>query len=124
MTKQLVSLRSLAIATLVAFAGLSQIAPANAQNAPAVTLEASNWQFSQSIVTAHVGVPVTLHVISKQGVHGIKSDELGIADTMLLPGKTVTVTFTPKKAGVYKVHCSVPCGPGHADMAFTVKVEG
>ncbi len=123
MTKHVVLMRSVTVATFVALAGFLAV-PAYAESAPPLTLEASNWQFTQTTVAAHVGVPVTIHIISKQGVHGIKSDELGIPDTMLLPGKTVTVTFTPKKAGVYKVHCSVPCGPGHADMAFTVKVEG
>jgi cytochrome c oxidase subunit 2 len=105
-----------------AIAMIALVGPARAASAD-VTLQASNWQFSPAVIEAHVGVPVTLHVTSTEGVHGISSDELGIPNTMLTPGKTVTVTFTPKKAGTYDVHCSVPCGPGHADMKFTVKVE-
>jgi cytochrome c oxidase subunit 2 len=106
-----------------AFVTMAAIAPAALRASDtAVTLTASNYQFAPAIIEAKVGVPVTLHITSSQGVHGVSSDELGIANTVLVPGKTVTVTFTPKKAGTYVVHCSVPCGPGHANMAFTVKV--
>lgn len=82
----------------------------------------SNANGGEPIIQAHVGQPMTLHLTSTQGVHGIQSDELGIPDTILLPGKTVAVTFTPKRVGTYVVHCSVPCGTGHASMAFTVRV--
>ena len=98
------------------------LATASARASDSATLVASNWTFSQTVVTAHVAVPMTLQLTSKEGVHGIQSDALGIPSTMLIPGKTVTVTFTPTKAGTYVVHCSVPCGSGHANMAFTVKV--
>ena len=122
--KGIILKRFFALATFVAMAGMTLITPARAGD-NAVTLEASNWKFTsaQSTIEAHVGVPTTLRVTSKEGVHGIKSDELGISNTILIPEKTVTVTFTPKKAGEYKVYCSIPCGGGHADMAFTVKVE-
>lgn len=112
-----------AIAAAAVMALGATFVPAPARAATELTLEASNWQFSPKVVEAHVGVPVTLHITSKEGMHGISSDELGISNTMLPPGKTVTVTFTPTKAGTYVVHCSLPCGPGHGDMSFTVKVE-
>ena len=117
-----VLIQALAAGAFLALGATFVAAPARA--ATEVTLEASNWQFSPKVVEAHVGVPVTLHITSKEGVHGVSSDDLGIPKTTLMPGKTVTVTFTPQKPGTYVVHCDVPCGPGHADMAFTVKVEG
>ena len=120
MRKQLFE-RSIAAATFVAVAAMGAAPPVRA--ADSATLDATNWKFSQPVVVAHAGVPMTLHITSTAGMHGIKSDDLGIHDTMLMPGKTVTVTFTPQKAGTYSIHCSVPCGPGHSDMAFTVKVE-
>ena len=107
-----------------AFVGVlanAALIPARAED-PNATIVASNWKFSAATVVAHVGQPTTLQLSSKEGVHGIKSDELGIPLTTLVPGKTVTVTFTPKKAGTYVIHCAIPCGPGHATMAFTVKV--
>ncbi|MHB8442423.1 MAG: cupredoxin domain-containing protein [Candidatus Acidiferrales bacterium] len=56
-------------------------------------------------------------------VHGVKSDELGIANTIIQPGKATDVSFTPTKPGTYKINCSVPCGAGHATMVLTVKVQ-
>jgi cytochrome c oxidase subunit 2 len=56
------------------------------------------------------------------GVHGIKSDDLGIPMTTIPNGKVIEVTFTPKKAGTYVLHCQIFCGPGHADMALTIVV--
>jgi len=54
--------------------------------------------------------------------HSIGSTALGIPETILLPGKYVTLTFTPKKVGTYELHCALPCGPGHPDMKLIVKV--
>jgi heme/copper-type cytochrome/quinol oxidase subunit 2 len=39
-----------------------------------------------------------------------------------MPNKFVTVTFTPKKAGTYTLHCAIVCGAGHDDMVLVVKV--
>lgn len=113
---------ALAAAAFLCVAAIASAMPVHAAGND-VTVEASNWKFSPATIVAHVGVPTTIHIKSVEGVHGISSDELGIANTILPPNKDVTVTFTPKKAGTYVVHCSVPCGSGHADMKFTVKVE-
>ncbi|HVA27256.1 MAG TPA: cupredoxin domain-containing protein [Candidatus Baltobacteraceae bacterium] len=113
--------RLFGIVALVA-AAACVLTTSTARASDSATLVASNWTFSHTALTAHVGVPMTLQLTSKEGVHGIQSDDLGIPNTMVIPGKTVTVTFTPKKAGTYVVHCSVPCGSGHATMAFTVNV--
>jgi cytochrome c oxidase subunit 2 len=116
-----ISLRQLLAATTIAGASFLCAAPAHAANT--VSIEASNWKFSQSMIVAHVGQPMTLLLTSKEGVHGIQSTDLGIPRTLLMPGKTQTVTFTPKTAGTYVIHCAVPCGPGHESMALTIKVE-
>lgn len=83
---------------------------------------ASNWKFTPASITVPLGEPTTLRLTSGGGVHGIESKELGIPLTVILPSKFVTVTFTPKKAGVYVLHCAVECGPGHANMILTIKV--
>ena len=97
-------------------------AAAFAASAAPIAVNASNFKFAPATITVHAGQPVTLALTSSQGVHGLASDELGIAQTMIVPGKTETVTFTPAKPGTYVVHCSVPCGAGHADMKLTVNV--
>ena len=89
---------------------------------PSIDIVASNWKFTPSTIELHVGEATTLRLTSAEGVHGLQSDELGIAQTMIVPDQWTTVSVTPKKAGKYVVHCSVVCGAGHADMALTVNV--
>ena len=90
---------------------------------PPVDVVASNWAFTPAKIVMHVGVPTTLRVTSREGVHGLASDAVGIPKTTLLPGKVTTIVVTPKKAGLYKVPCSIICGAGHASMILTVDVE-
>ena len=97
-------------------------AAAPAESAQTITITASNYTFAPGTITVHAGRPVTLALNSTLGVHGLQSDELGIPQTMIMPGEKKTVTFTPAKPGTYVVHCSVPCGEGHADMKLTVRV--
>jgi cytochrome c oxidase subunit II len=90
---------------------------------PTVDIVASNWKFTPGSIELHVGETTTLHLTSSGGVHGISSTDLGIPDTTIAPGKFVDVMVTPKTAGTYKIHCSIPCGPGHGDMVLTVEVK-
>jgi cytochrome c oxidase subunit 2 len=97
-------------------------APPVSAHAP-IDIAVSNWRFAPEIVRAHVGETMTLRLKSSEGVHGIIAPGLGISKTLLLPGKVMAVSFTPKKAGTYLVHCAIPCGSGHDKMLFTVQVE-
>jgi cytochrome c oxidase subunit 2 len=107
-----------ALAVVATFAWSTPPAAAH----PSIDIVASNWKFTPSTITAHLNEPTTLRLTSSEGVHGIQSSELGIPNTTILPGKFVTVTFTPTKTGTYFVHCSVFCGAGHVNMVLTVKV--
>lgn len=89
---------------------------------PSIDIVASNWKFTPSTIELHVGETTTIRLISSDGVHGLRSDDLGIAQTTIAPNQLTTVTVTPKKAGKYVIHCSVMCGTGHADMTLTVNV--
>lgn len=93
-------------------------APAGTTN---IDVTASNWQFTPGTITVHLNKATTLHFISKQGVHGIASSDLGITNTVIMPSATA-VTFTPHKLGTYQLHCTIPCGPRHANMVLTIKV--
>lgn len=115
-------LRVAAVVTAVvvlAFALLVKTAPAH----PSIDVVASNWKFTPNTITLHVGETTTLRLTSTEGVHGLKSDDLGIPQTTIAPGKFVTVEVTPKKAGTYVLPCSIICGPGHANMKLTVVVQ-
>ncbi len=107
----------LCVLALLAFQG-----PPRASAHPTIDIVASNWKFTPAEITVNVNEPTTLRLTSSEGVHGLKSDELGIPDTMILPGKFVTVTFTPKKAGTFTVPCSVVCGAGHPNMKLVIHV--
>lgn len=109
------------LAVLAAVAVLALATPAIAH--PTVDVVASNWKFTPATVEMHVGETTVMHITSSGGVHGIKSDELGIAQTTITPGNFVDVSVTPKKAGTYKIYCSIVCGAGHGDMILTVEVK-
>jgi cytochrome c oxidase subunit 2 len=98
------------------------IAPVPASAHPTIDIAVANWKFTPAKITIPVGEPTTLRFTSTSGVHGIQSDELGIPMTSIPNGKVISVTFTPKKAGTYIIHCMIFCGPGHADMKLTIEV--
>lgn len=110
--------------TALIFAAAMTAGPVLAQAAPqTITITASSSDlFSPGQITVHAGALVVLKFDGKSGVHGVRSDELGIPNTLITPGATKTVTFTPKKAGTYTLYCSVPCGPDHGAMKIVVKV--
>ena len=109
-------------AMAAALACSAALVPVPASAHPTVDVAVANWKFTPATITIPVGEPTTLRLTSTSGVHGIQSDDLGIPLTTIANGKTVEVTFTPKKAGTYVLHCMVFCGPGHADMKLTVVV--
>jgi len=111
----------IALFTFAFIAAGAAVASAASTNAP-IAVTASNWKFAPAEITVHVGQQVTLDLTSTAGVHGLQSDDLGLAATTIVPGTTKSVTFTPKKTGTYVVHCTIPCGPGHAKMAIVVHV--
>ncbi len=90
---------------------------------PTVDVVAANWKFTPAKITVPLNEPTTLRLTSSGGVHGIASEELGIPNTTIMPGKFTEVTFTPKKAGEYVVHCSIMCGAGHDKMVLTIEVQ-
>ena len=110
----------LAAAAVLALAAVLVPVPASAH--PTIDIAVANWKFTPATITVPVGEPTTLRLTSTSGVHGIQSDDLGIPMTNIPNGKLVEVTFTPKKAGTYVLHCMIFCGPGHADMKLTVVV--
>jgi len=114
-------------ASLLVAAAVISVAAVFAGNIPArahpsIDIAVANWKFTPAKITIPVGEPTVLRLTTTSGVHGIKSDDLGIPLTTIPNGKVIDVTFTPKKAGTYVLHCQIVCGPGHADMALTIVV--
>ncbi|MBV8197096.1 MAG: cupredoxin domain-containing protein [Candidatus Eremiobacteraeota bacterium] len=113
------ALRSLVIAA--AIAGLVG-APVRLFAAHSIDVVASNWKFTPNTIQLHVGQTTTLRLTSSEGVHGLQSADLGIPQTMIMPGSVKTVDVAPKKTGKYVLHCAIVCGTGHANMTLTVDV--
>jgi cytochrome c oxidase subunit 2 len=124
------SMRISAIVLVGALFAAATVAGPTSAAAPAGTalptiniVATANQKFAPDHAVLHVGKRQTLRFTSTGGVHGIISKDLGIPSTMIGPGKPVSVSITPKKAGTYKIPCSVMCGPNHADMALTISVK-
>ena len=91
---------------------------------PVINIVATaDQKFAPDHIVLHVGKRQSLSFTSASGVHGVGSADLGIPATMITADKPVVVTVTPKKAGTYKLPCTIVCGAGHADMALTVEVK-
>jgi len=86
-----------------------------------VKITAKKFEYNPSEITVKKGVPVVLEFTALDRLHGFSCPDLGLrAD--LVPGKPVTVKFTPEKAGSFPFHCDIFCGDGHEDMAGTIVV--
>lgn len=119
-------MRALPIAVAALFAALAVSAASAPSPKPVPVLNVvatADQKFQPAVVVMHVGKPAALRLTSSGGVHGIASPELGIPATMIMPDKPVTVTVTPKKAGTYKLPCTIVCGANHADMLLTIEVR-
>jgi cytochrome c oxidase subunit 2 len=116
-------MRNVVYAVMVSLFSVAFALPVNAGAASATSIDvaASNWKFTPGTITVHLNQATTLNLISKEGVHGIASSDLGISNTVIMP-KSTAVTFTPHKLGTYQLHCTMPCGPGHANMVLIIKV--
>ncbi len=102
--------------------------PAGAAKPQAVTpvvnvTATADQKFSPDHVVLHRNKKQTLRFTSTGGVHGIASADLGIPATTIMPNQPVSVDVIPKKAGTYKLSCTIVCGPNHGDMALTVEVK-
>lgn len=118
------TLTFVAALVLAAVSVTAMAADPGPKDKPVINVVASGDQkFDPAVVTMHVGKTQTLHLSSSGGVHGIVSPELGIPATMIVPDKPVTVSVTPKKAGTYKLPCTIVCGANHADMLLTIEVQ-
>jgi cytochrome c oxidase subunit 2 len=69
-----------------------------------------------------VGTPTTIHVSSRDVIHGFWLPEFRIKVDMV-PGLVNTLHITPDRIGSYRVICSEFCGVLHGQMAGKVVVE-
>ncbi len=98
-----------------------------------LTMEAIGYQFgfqfrypklSTPVSDMHIPVdtPVTIHVTSRDVIHGFWIPEIRIKQDMV-PGLINTVRFTPTKIGSYPIICTSYCGIAHGGMHGVVHVD-
>lgn len=98
-----------------------------------MTIEAIGYQFgfqyrypklSQPVSELHlpVNVPVTVHVTSRDVIHGFWLPEFRQKADMV-PGLINTFRIVPAKVGKYRVVCSEFCGIAHGAMAGSLFVD-
>jgi len=77
---------------------------------PGPALVGPNGVGAKTLFTAHVGRPVVMTVVNHSTtMHSFTVKGLGV-NAFVVVGATVTVKFTPKKAGAVSWICVPPCG--------------
>jgi cytochrome c oxidase subunit 2 len=76
----------------------------------------SRYAFSPERIEVRLGEPVRLNIVSMDGTHGFQVKALGLNVRTPARGRAVTIDFTPKEAGTFRIGCSEYCGSGHSRM--------
>jgi cytochrome c oxidase subunit 2 len=98
-----------------------------------LTMEAIGYQFgfqfrypklANPVAEMHIPVdtPVTIHVTSRDVIHGFWIPEIRVKQDMV-PGLINTVRFTPIKIGTYPIVCTSYCGIAHGGMRGLVHID-
>lgn len=82
-----------------------------------IDIEADMAGFSQDVIKAKVGEPITVRLTSLDnsyhmdggGKHQFAIDELGV-NIIAPPEGSNSATFTPNKAGTFVFYCDICCG--------------
>jgi cytochrome c oxidase subunit II len=112
---------SLAGASLGAFVFLQTQGGAPEERVVDVTAE--RFSFTPSEIRTTVGTTLRIRLQSQDTDHGFHI--LGTDHNVEIPKRgrgTITVVFTPEKAGRYTFECSHVCGAGHSFMRGEVVV--
>ncbi|MDO8443058.1 MAG: cupredoxin domain-containing protein [bacterium] len=73
-----------------------------------ISIAGSNFIFSLTEITVKKGQPIKI-VLTNTGTypHDFVIDELGVRTSIIGPGETTEVAFTPDQAGEFEYYCSV-----------------
>jgi cytochrome c oxidase subunit 2 len=113
--------RRTALASLAGLAGLAALAMGGAtvlaQPKPRVVkVSARRFTYTPGVIQLKRGEPVTLELTTEDVFMGFNAPDFNVRSD-IVPGKTMTVTFTPDKAGTFIFLCDVFCGDGHEAMS-------
>jgi cytochrome c oxidase subunit 2 len=100
-------------AGLIALAGGAGVL---AQRQPRVIkVSARRFSFTPSEIALKKGEPVTFELTTEDIFMGMNIPDFGVRSD-IVPGKTMTLSLTPDKAGTFTFLCDVFCGDGHEGM--------
>jgi cytochrome c oxidase subunit 2 len=103
--------------TLASLAGVDR-----AQTPRTIEMTAQRFAFEPNEITVKKGEPVILVIKSKDVVHGLVIEDLGVRTTELKKGEGTEVKFDPETTGTFEGKCAHFCGKGHGSMKMTVHV--
>ena len=72
-----------------------------------ITIEASDFSFSQKEIRVKADQRVSLTLDNVEGFHDLRIDELNVATRQLKEGESETIAFTPTEPGTYEYYCTV-----------------
>jgi len=109
------------LAGLAGLAGLAALAMGGAtvlaQAKPRVIkVSARRFTYTPAVIELKRGEPVTLELTTEDVFMGFNVPDFNVRSD-IVPGKTMTLTFTPDKAGTFVFLCDVFCGDGHETMS-------
>jgi heme/copper-type cytochrome/quinol oxidase subunit 2 len=84
-------------------------------------VQASSYQFTPAVLAANPGDRITIDLVATDYVHGLSVDGYNVAITAD-PGQTARLTFTADRPGLFRLRCSVACGPMHPFMVGKLQV--
>ena len=85
-------------------------------------MTAQRFAFEPNEITVKKGEPVVLVIKSKDVIHGLVIEDLGVRTTELKKGEATELKFDPETTGTFEGKCAHFCGKGHGSMTLTVHV--
>ncbi len=113
----LLLLAALAVLSLPPASGVS----GKNSGARVVQVRASRYAFEPAVLRVRPGERVTLELVPADVVHGLYLDGYGL-ELEADPGQTAEVSFIASEPGVFRIRCSVTCGPMHPFMLGRLEV--
>jgi cytochrome c oxidase subunit 2 len=80
-----------------------------------IKVKAKRFEFSPSVITVRLNVPVVLEFESLDRAHGFAVPDLKL-EAEIRRGETTRLRFVPDKLGTFPFHCNRFCGSGHEEM--------
>lgn len=86
-----------------------------------IRIEASSFAYKPALIAVAQGDHITIELVATDVVHGLHIDGYDLS-VVADPGQTRRLTFVADRQGMFRIRCSVPCGPLHPFMIGKLKV--